>query len=199
MKGLKKTKQNLILFFEENNDFKDISSNLVRLYMNRSVIDEEDQSEISEIYSLYKRDQNPQIIEFYLEKGKFHLLHPTDTYLSNMHQSMDKLENDETTFKLSISKIIESERARLKNQKIQDGIKVTAQSDDQYINHFVIGTSFYINRSKPLQIFSKNIIKSYFQVAVSELEEAVTDSVEYSSMVTVLRGTATIFLTSEEV
>ena len=58
-------KQNLILFFEENNDVIDINAKLVRQYMNRSVIDEEDQTEISEIYLLSKSDENAQSIEFY--------------------------------------------------------------------------------------------------------------------------------------
>ena len=59
---MKKTKQNLILFFEETNDVIDINSKLIRLYMNRSVIDEEDQSEISQIHVLSKSDENAQSI-----------------------------------------------------------------------------------------------------------------------------------------
>ena len=117
MTQMKKTKQNLILFFEENEDIKDISSNLVRFYMNRSVIDEEDQTEISDVYLLSKRDENAQIIEFYRENGKFHQLYRTGKDLGNMQKSMDKLEKDKTTFELSVSKIIESEMARLRDLK----------------------------------------------------------------------------------
>ena len=48
--------QNLFLFFEENDDEKDISSSLVHLYMNRFVIAEEDQTEIIGVYNLSKSD-----------------------------------------------------------------------------------------------------------------------------------------------
>ena len=233
-KKMKKSKQNLILFFEENDDIKDISSNLVRFYMNRSVIDEEDQTEISDVYLLSKRDENAQIIEFYRENGKFHQLHRTGKDLGDMQKSMDKLENDKTTFELSVSKIIESERARLRDLKqnwyrewIDEGglenwsdgksglsylewFKVKlAESDDQYINHFLIGTSFYINSSKPLQNFCKDFIQSCFQQAASivnykrdhekkDFREA-TDSIESSTMMTVWRGTSSSFLTAAQV
>ena len=238
MTQMKKTKQNLILFFEENEDIKDISSNLVRFYMNRSVIDEEDQTEISDVYLLSKRDENAQIIEFYRENGKFHQLYRTGKDLGNMQKSMDKLENDKTTFELSVSKIIESERARLgdlrqnwfrewidevdKNGGLEnwsdekgglsylEWFKVKlAQSDYQYINHFVIGTSFYINRSQPLQNFSKDFIQSCFQQAASIVNykrdhekndfRFATDSIESSTVVTVLRGTPSSFLTAAKV
>ena len=103
------TKQNLILFFEEKNDVLDISSKLVRLYMNRCLISEDDQSEISEIYLLSKRDKNAQMIEFYCENGQFHLLNPMDKDLGIMQKSMDKFKSDRTVFEQSASKIIESE------------------------------------------------------------------------------------------
>ena len=45
-------KQNLFLFFEENEFEFDISSNLVRLSMNRFTIDEEAQFEIIGVYNL---------------------------------------------------------------------------------------------------------------------------------------------------
>ena len=43
---MERKKQNIIIFYEENNDEKDISSKLVRLYMNRFLIEEDDQSEL---------------------------------------------------------------------------------------------------------------------------------------------------------
>ena len=106
-------KQNLILFFEEKND---ISSKLVRLYMNRCVIAEDDQSEISGIYLLSKRDRNAEMIEFYCENGQFHWLNPTDKDLGIMQKSFDKFENDRSLFELSASKIIGSETARQREQ-----------------------------------------------------------------------------------
>ena len=45
-------KQNLVLFFEENNDSRIIDSNLVRLYMNRFTIHEEAQNEINGVHHL---------------------------------------------------------------------------------------------------------------------------------------------------
>ena len=55
--------QNLFLFFEENDDEKDISSTLVHLYMNRFVIAEEDQTEIIGVYDLSKPDGNKAKLE----------------------------------------------------------------------------------------------------------------------------------------
>ena len=55
--------QNLLIFFEEADDEKDISSKLVRLYMNRFVIDEEDQTEIIGVYNLAKAKANTSLIE----------------------------------------------------------------------------------------------------------------------------------------
>ena len=45
-------KQNLVIFFEENDDARIIDSKLVRLYTNRFTIDEDDQCEIDGIYHL---------------------------------------------------------------------------------------------------------------------------------------------------
>ena len=49
---MERKKQNIIIFYEENNDEKDISSKLVRLYMNRFLIGEDDQSELSGVYHI---------------------------------------------------------------------------------------------------------------------------------------------------
>ena len=43
-------KQNLVLFFKENEEFNVMNSRLVRMYMNRFTIDEEDQTEVTEVY-----------------------------------------------------------------------------------------------------------------------------------------------------
>ena len=44
-----KRKQNLFLFFEENEDYNVINSRLVRMYMNRFIIDETEETEITGI------------------------------------------------------------------------------------------------------------------------------------------------------
>ena len=46
--------RNIVLFFEENQDPMNISSRLVRLYMNRLVIDEEQQMEVIGSFNLTK-------------------------------------------------------------------------------------------------------------------------------------------------
>lgn len=51
---MKYLKRNLLLFFEENEDPDNISSNLVRLLMNRFVIEEEKQYEITGTFNLSK-------------------------------------------------------------------------------------------------------------------------------------------------
>ena len=47
-------KRNIILFFEENDNARSISSKMVRLYMNRFSIDEEERFEITGIFNLAK-------------------------------------------------------------------------------------------------------------------------------------------------
>ena len=46
--------QNIILFFEENENVRSISSKMVRLYMNRFIIDEEERFEITGVFNLAK-------------------------------------------------------------------------------------------------------------------------------------------------
>ena len=45
-------KQNLVLFFKENEEYNVIDSRLVRMYMNRFTIDENDGTEITEVYNI---------------------------------------------------------------------------------------------------------------------------------------------------
>ena len=54
---MQKSKQNLFLFFEENELEFEISSSLVKLSMNRFVVDEDDQFEVMGIYNLKKADR----------------------------------------------------------------------------------------------------------------------------------------------
>ena len=245
-------KQNLILFFEENNDVIDINSKLVRQYMNRSVIDEEDQTEISEIYLLTKSDGNAKSIGFYQDipplpdflkdTYSFH-----DTYGQirrtesekdpvDFQLQMDKIKNDKITFEQSVSKMIESELTRLReqdwfvewrNEVHENGgmenrsdkkshlewlrIKLT-QSNNEYTNHFIVGTSFYTSSHMPVRYFTKAFLQDCFQRVTSvqkykrkheQIEfSCVSDIIEYnvlySTMVTVLRGSSTKFLSAEE-
>ena len=45
-------KQNLVLFFQENEECNLISSRLVRLYMNRFTIDEDDETEVTQVHNV---------------------------------------------------------------------------------------------------------------------------------------------------
>ena len=49
-------KQNLVLFFDENEDYNVINSRLVRLYMNRFTIDIEDETEITGVYHVKEKN-----------------------------------------------------------------------------------------------------------------------------------------------
>ena len=67
-------KQDLYLFFEENeSDLDVINSRLVSIYMNRYVIDEENQNEITGVYNLMKVPSEPiwHDEKFSTEKGSF--------------------------------------------------------------------------------------------------------------------------------
>ena len=238
---MKKTKQNLILFFEETNDVIDINSKLVRLYMNRSVIDEEDQTEISGIYILSKSDENTQSIEIFqnlLRQLRNESLPSYARDLIEFQQQRVKLKNDRIIFEQSVSKIIESEMTRLREhdwfiewryEVHEDGglekwsgkksglsylewlkIKLTPPANE-YTNHFVIGTSLYTSSYVPLRYLgAKAIIQSCFQRAIlvqkyerkhelSQIELSyASDLLQYSTMVTVLRGTSANFLTVEQ-
>ena len=95
---MERKKQNLILFYEENNDEKDISSKLVRLYMNRFLIGEEDQSELSGVYDLAQNTQpneDTPLVEF-----------------SSIWNQKESKRNGfgKTVFLKSVSKIFESEK-----------------------------------------------------------------------------------------
>ena len=48
-------KQNIILFFGENEDYNIINSRLVRLYMNRFTVDENDATEIIGVHNIKKK------------------------------------------------------------------------------------------------------------------------------------------------
>ena len=50
-------KQNLVLFFNENHNEPVRSKNMVRLYMNRFIVDEEDQHEIIGVRNLTEKQK----------------------------------------------------------------------------------------------------------------------------------------------
>ena len=53
--------RNIILFFEENENVRSITSKMVRLYMNRFIIDEEQRFEITGVFNLAKVPEEPPV------------------------------------------------------------------------------------------------------------------------------------------
>ena len=146
--------QNLFIFFEETDDEKDISSKLVRLYMNRFVIDEEDQTEIIGVYNLAKPNANTSFIEY--NSGRpFERERLTET--ESWKENQTKLEHDKSIFESLRSKI-KPEFAFLNATAIEleeglDSISV--------FNHFIIGSSFYGNSTKPERNFINEIMQDW--------------------------------------
>ena len=163
---IERKKQNLILVYEENNDEKDISSRLVRWYMNRFLIGEEDQSEVTGVYALVQpntqSDENTPLIEF----------------SSIWKQKETKLKNDKTIFLKSVSNIFESEKI------------VNRSRGPQFVNsyklHFIFGTTWNINASKLKRILLQNIVKNLFKKAWQNEKEFGVRKV--LNVVTILRG-----------
>ena len=54
------TRQNIFLFYEDHSDERVISNSMVRLYMNRFIIDEENSVEIIGVETLSKPTYLPQ-------------------------------------------------------------------------------------------------------------------------------------------
>ena len=167
-------KQNLIIFFEENDDEKDISSNLVRLYMNRFIINEEDQCEVSGVYELAKPDKNVPMIEFY-NASEFKMNIFGSSWTAQIwKQNSTKLENDRSVVEESVSQLI------MPGSTFPSAL-LPYKENVRYFHHFIIGTSFYINSSKRR--------RSYFKKVISEwINTKRLGSTVKSANVTFLRG-----------
>ena len=121
---MERTRQNLFLFFEETDDERDISSNLVHLYMNRFVICEEDQTEIIGAYNLSKTDEKA------------------------------KLEHDQSLF-----------------EKLRSEIDSFRQTGQNNMNHFLIGSSYYINTYNSSRSIVENLIDKNYNEVEKNLRE----------------------------
>ena len=175
---MERKKQNLILFYEENNDEKDISSKLVRLYMNRFLIGEEDQSELSGVYDLAQNTQpneDTPLVEF-----------------SSIWNQKESKRNGfgKTVFLKSVSKIFESEK--MANQSRGP------QFVNSYKIHFIVGTSWNINASALKRILLQNIIKSMIKQAWQTDQNKEFGVRKVSNVVTLLRGSHRNLLTTEQ-
>ena len=152
--------QHLILFFEENDDEKDISSNLVHLYMNKFVITEEEQTEISGIYNLAKPNQTTPLIEFYsqepfggvtLEETQFWKENRTKLeYDKSVFEKLGSDVDSDKNFQLAINAMFELERDEqiqwLRQQLREFSYKNIFCCNSLF--HFIIGSSFYTSSSK---------------------------------------------------
>jgi len=107
--------QNLFLFFEENDDEKDISSRLVHLYMNRFVIAEEDQTEIIGVYNLANPHENIPMIEFNSQEP-FEGENFRETQF--WKENRTKLEHDESVFGKLGSEIIKADVESVKIESV---------------------------------------------------------------------------------
>ena len=164
---MERKKQNIIIFYEENNDEKDISSKLVRLYMNRFLIGEDDQSEVSGVYDLAQNTQpneNTPLVEF----------------SSIWKQKDSKLKNGKTVFLKSVSKIFESEKLANRSRG--------PQFVNSYKIHFIVGTSWNINASGLKRILLQNIVKSMIKQAWQTDQHKEFGERKVSNLVTLLRG-----------
>ena len=175
---MEQKKQNLILFYEENNDEKDISSKLVRLYMNRFLIGEEDQSELSGVYDLAQNTQpneNTPLVEF-----------------SSIWNQKESKRNGfgKTVFLKSVSKIFESEKMANRSRG--------PQFVNSYKIHFIVGTSWNINASGLKRILLQNIIKSMIKQAWQTDQNKEFGVRKVSNVVTLLRGSHRNLLTTEQ-
>ena len=175
---MERKKQNLILFYEENNDEKDISSKLVRLYMNRFLIGEEDQSELSGVYDLAQNTQpneDTPLVEF-----------------SSIWNQKESKRNGfgKTVFLKSVSKIFESEKMANRSRG--------PQFVNSYKIHFIVGTSWNINASALKRILLQNIIKSMIKQAWQTDQNKEFGVRKVSNVVTLLRGSHRNLLTTEQ-
>ena len=122
-------RQNLFLFLEENDDEKDISSSLVRLYMNRFVISEEDQNEIIGVYNLAKPNKNTPLIEFY---SKEPFAKTTDGATQFQIENKTKLDHDRSVFEKLGSEITS---AVSKEKSLYRRVPHSSMSFGYWLNH----------------------------------------------------------------
>ena len=109
-----KTRQNLFLFFDESEYDSKCSSNLVKLAMNRFVVEEDAQFEVMGVYFLHGKVTEPMIQD----------LHEEFNLPENRKKRKEKRQFDENVFyhALNVARSIQSPKFR---------------------SHFIIGSLFY--------------------------------------------------------
>ena len=116
--------RNIILFFEENENVKSISSKMVRLYMNRFIIDEEERFEITGVFNLAKVPKIPDfdkrrklwnistrnwIEDQYLIKTAFAQLEISTWFQTDIHMFMGtSLYLEDSKFNNSLNRLLQN-------------------------------------------------------------------------------------------
>ena len=184
---MERKRQNLFLFFEENDDEKDISSNLLHLYMNRFVIAQEEQTEIIGVYNLAKPNENTPMIEFNLQKP----FQGSSSQTQFWNGNKTKLEHDQSLFRKLVSEIIKTDVESVEPKKIIfsaiKDINFDIRSDanirrlnqrltsffqmkdnvnsilhnSMKTNHFIIGSSFFVNSSRRRRNFINEMMRNW--------------------------------------
>ena len=188
---MERKRQNLFLFFEENDDEKDITSSLVHLYMNRFVIAEEDQTEINGVYNLAQPKENTPLKEFHSQgqfegetrEQKFNNYWKETLLFSENRTKLEhdksllkkmgleitnktKMEHDKSLFREILKSVIEDVDFKLESdeniqwldQKWKNFFKENSIFYNS-VNHFIIGSSFYVNSSSRRRNFINTVMQ----------------------------------------
>ena len=177
--------RNILLFFEENEYTDNISSNLVRLFMNRLAIGEEQQNEIIGTFNLSKvfKFSSPD-----RQRNNFH----------NKVYSVDPVwrKHSDEMFKLNWDRDKQIIETALKETKVFTKLHVET--------HIIIGTSLYTDHfreslEKLIPRWNSRIQNMYRGLRNTEpTYEKMTKSVSLNQL-TLLNGWKTTFATKDEV
>ena len=131
--------RNLLLFFEQNEDKNNISSNLVRMFMNRYVIEEEKRYEIIGTFNLSKVSHSRTSPDW--QNKNFYI------YGSYWNDSSWRKKSDQS-FKINWNKDKKIIETALKEAKVFTKLHVET--------HIIIGTSLYIDHFDNSSITFRN-------------------------------------------
>ena len=132
--------QNFVLFFEENEDQRKINQNLVRLYMNRFIIDETWQHEIIGVHKLSKVSKS-------LHEDRFE--NNQDWLTCNTPEALRKWKNDRKVF-------IEGLEQSKKIETCSTDIHWIIGSSTLWLMDIENSLSEYVNHSQDFEITGEN-------------------------------------------
>ena len=178
--------RNLILFFEENEDKNNISSNLVRLYMNRFVIEEEKRYEIIGTFNLSKVSHSGTSPDRQSNKIYYSYYGRNSTW---------KVKSDEM-FEQNWNKDKQIIETALNDRKVFTKHHVET--------HIIIGTSLYIDHfrdsfEKFIPKWNSRVRKIYRGLTNAESAYDKVHKVISLNQLTLLNGWKTTFATKDQV